>query len=80
MKVLLINGSPNKEGCTYTALSAVAKQLSQEGIGTEIFWIGNKPIGGCIACRKCGELGKCVFDAGIYPPKLEDKPFTNFIR
>lgn len=62
MKVLLVNGSPHKEGCTYTALCEVADTLKKEGIETEIFWIGNKPIGGCIACLKCGEKKKCVFD------------------
>lgn len=62
MKVLLVNGSPHKEGCTYTALSEVAKTLNGEGIETEIFWIGNKPIGGCIACLSCVKTGKCAFD------------------
>ena len=62
MKVLLVNGGPHKEGCTYTALNEVAKELNKEGIETEIFWIGLKPISGCIACRKCFEKGKCVFD------------------
>ena len=62
MKVLLVNGSPHKEGCTYTALSEVADTLNKEGIETEIFWIGNKPVGGCIACLKCREKGSCVFD------------------
>lgn len=62
MKVLLVNGSPHKEGCTYTALTETAKTLDKEGIETEIFWIGNKPLSGCIACKKCAELGKCVFD------------------
>lgn len=62
MKVLLVNGSPHKEGCTYTALSEVADTLNRERIETEIFWIGNKPIGGCIACLKCREKGACVFD------------------
>ena len=62
MKVLLVNGSPHKENCTYTALSEVARTLSEEGIETEIFWIGNKPIGGCIGCRACMQKGKCVFD------------------
>ena len=62
MKVLLVNGSPHKEGCTYTALCEVANTLKQEGIETEIFWIGNKPIGGCIACKACTKSGKCVFD------------------
>lgn len=61
MKVLLVNGSPHKEGCTYTALCEVAQTLNNEGINTEIFWIGNKPIGGCIACLKCREKGECVF-------------------
>lgn len=62
MKVLLVNGSPHKEGCTYTALSEAAKILNEEGIDTEIFWIGNKPIGGCIACKACVKTGKCTFD------------------
>ena len=62
MKVLLVNGSPNKNGCTYVALDEVAKTLNKEGIETEIFWIGNKPIGGCIACKSCLKTGKCAFD------------------
>lgn len=62
MKVLLVNGGPHKEGCTYMALCEVAKTLNEEGIETEIFWIGNKPIGGCIACKACVKTGKCVFD------------------
>ena len=52
MKVLLINGSPHKEGCTYTALSEVAAQLQKHEIETEIFWIGNEPVGGCIGCHE----------------------------
>lgn len=62
MKVLLINGSPHKEGCTYVALKEVATTLQQEGIETEIVWIENKPVGGCIACGSCRNTGKCVFD------------------
>lgn len=62
MKVLLINGSPHKDGCTYTALCEVEKTLINEGIETEIIHIGNKEIRGCIGCRKCKQDGKCVFD------------------
>ncbi|MDR1695958.1 MAG: flavodoxin family protein [Endomicrobium sp.] len=63
MKVLLINGSPRKDGCTYRALSEVEKALKEENIETEIFHIGNNPVQGCIACYKCKNgLGKCVFD------------------
>lgn len=62
MKVLLVNGSPHPEGCTYTALSEVSGVLTAQDIETEIFWIGNKPIGGCIACMTCRKTGKCVFD------------------
>ena len=61
MKVLLVNGSPHEKGCTYTALIEVAKTLNEEGIDTEIFWIGVKPLAGCIACRKCAETGHCAF-------------------
>lgn len=62
MKVLLINGSPHANGCTYTALSEVAKTLDAEGIETQIFQIGKGPVRGCIACGGCAKLGKCVFD------------------
>ena len=62
MKVLLINGSPHQKGCTYTALSEVARALNEKGIETEVYWIGNKPIGGCIGCYQCGKKHKCVFD------------------
>lgn len=61
MKVLLVNGSPHEKGCTYTALSEVAETLNQEGIETRIFWIGAKPIAGCIGCRSCAKNKKCVF-------------------
>jgi multimeric flavodoxin WrbA len=62
MKVLLINGSPNANGCTFTALSEVAKTLNGNGVDTEIVHVGNKDIRGCIGCRKCRENGKCVFN------------------
>ena len=62
MKDLLINGSPHKEGCTYTALCEVSDALVREGIGTDLFWIGIKPLSGCIACKACVEKHKCVFD------------------
>ena len=62
MKVLLVNGSPHKQGCTYTALSEVASTLNEEGIETDFYWIGNKPIGGCIGCFQCANKKQCVFD------------------
>ena len=62
MKVLLINGSPNGHGCTYTALKEIEKTLRQEGVETEMFYLGNKPIGGCIGCGSCRKTGKCVQD------------------
>lgn len=62
MKVLLINGSPKEKGCTFTALNEVAKTLNEEGIETEIFQVGNKPIAGCMGCGACRKTGKCKFD------------------
>lgn len=62
MKVMLVNGSPNREGCTYVALRQIQKTLKEENIGSDIYRIGHKDIRGCIDCRKCSELGKCVFD------------------
>ena len=65
MKVVLINGSPRGKMCTYTALSAVADELNKNRIETEIINIGTKPIRGCIACGKCKDTKRCVFDDDI---------------
>src|SRR4030042_1417063 len=65
MKILLVNGSLNEKGCTYTALEEVANTLNAEGIETEIFQIGTEPLSGCIACFKCQELGHCVLSEGV---------------
>ena len=67
MKVLLINGSPRKNGNTFVALSEAAKQLEKNGIETEIVQVGVKPVRGCIACGQCKmkELNRCVFDDDI---------------
>ena len=62
----MINGSPRPNGNTVLALSEIAKQLEKNGIGSEIVWIGNKPVRGCIACGKCAQNGgRCIFDDDI---------------
>lgn len=66
MKVILINGSPRKEGNTFIALSEVAKTLEDNGVDTEIISIGNKPVRGCIACGKCKQDGVCAFKDDLY--------------
>ena len=66
MKVLLINGSPRREGNTFIALSEAARALEAEGVGAEIVSIGTKAVQGCIACGKCAELGRCVFNDALY--------------
>jgi multimeric flavodoxin WrbA len=67
MKVLLVNGSPHKDGNTYIALNEVAKQLKAQAIESEIMWIGNQPARGCIDCCTCrrNNLGRCVFDGDM---------------
>lgn len=62
MKVLMINGSPRKDGNTSIALEEMRKIFETEGVETEIVRVGNRDARGCIACGKCSELGKCVFD------------------
>ena len=66
-KVLLINGSPHKDGNTFIALNEISKTLNEQGIDTEIAWIGVKPVRGCIACGTCKSKGngKCAFDDDI---------------
>ena len=60
MKVILVNGSPHEKGCTYTALAEAAEVLEKNGIETEIFWVGNKPLSGCLGCGPCRKAGCCV--------------------
>ena len=73
MKVLLINGSAHKNGCTARALSEMAKVFAQEGIETEIIQTGNQDIRGCISCNSCAKTGKCVFSDLVneIAPKFE---------
>ena len=66
MRVLIINGSPRQKGNTSIALAEIAKQLEKLGIESEIVWIGNKPVRGCIACNTCKDKpGACVFDDDV---------------
>ena len=61
MRVMLVNGSSRQNGCTNVALREVSRALEEEGIETEHFFIGNAPLPDCVACRKCREIGRCVF-------------------
>ncbi len=65
MKVLLVNGSSRKNGCTGAALDEVARALGEEGIEPEVFFIGNEALPDCIACRGCRKTGRCVFDDAV---------------
>lgn len=74
MKVLLINGSPRVGGNTSIALDEMVKVFQEEGVEAEVVQVGNKDVRGCIACNRCGELGKCVFDDAVneIAPKFEE--------
>ena len=61
-KVLLINGSPHEHGCTYTALKEMIDVFTANGIESELVYLGKQPIAGCIACGKCYETGRCIFN------------------
>ena len=62
MKVLLLNGSAHRNGCTFTALDEVARTLNSENIETEIFQLGNPELRDCIGCQACRKIGKCVYN------------------
>ena len=74
MKVLLINGSPNRNGNTAAALNEMEKVFSEEGVGSEMIHVGHLPVRGCIGCRQCRKTGKCVFDDIVNEtaPKFEN--------
>ena len=79
MKVLLINGSPHTNGCTYTALQEIANTLKIEGIDSDIFQVGTRPLAGCIACKVCAEKGQCVFNDRVNEFLDVAKDFDGFI-
>ncbi len=80
MKVLLFNGSPHKNGCTYTALEEIAKTLNEEGIDSEIYQIGIGSITPCRACYACSKIGRCVInDDGVNDFVEKCKDFDGFI-
>ena len=74
MKVLMINGSPRKDGNTSIALKEMEKTFFEEGIEVETVQIGNKDVRGCIACGTCAEKGRCVFDDVVneLAPKFQE--------
>ena len=73
-KVLILNGSPHKNGCTARALDEMIKVFTEEGVETELIQVGNKAIRGCIACNSCAGTGRCVFDDLVneVAPKFEE--------
>lgn len=63
LRVLLVNGSPHMEGCTYTALNLVAQEIQASGVETEIFYLGTAPVQDCMACGSCKKHpGRCIWD------------------
>ena len=81
-KILLINGSPNEKGCTYTALCEIADTLAQNGVDPELLYLGKKPVAGCIDCGKCFQTGRCVFDDKVNEvlEKLDEFDLNDYIR
>ena len=77
MKVLMINGSPRKNGNTATALHEMEKIFLSEGIDVELIHVGHLPVRSCIACGKCREMGKCVFDDIV---NLDDMTIQRVLR
>lgn len=67
MKVVAINGSPNKEGNTWHTLKIIGNKLQEQGIEFEILHVGNKTISGCLACGKCRRTmdEKCSISSDI---------------
>lgn len=71
MKVLLVNGSPRKNGCTNAALTEVAGALNKEGVESEILWLGAEAIQDCVACNGCGRSGVCVIRGDVVEQLVE---------
>ncbi len=79
MKVLLVNGSPNEKGCTYTALNEIAKTLNSENIETDIYYIGKDPIAPCRDCRGCIRLKRCVINDKVNDFLKQARRFDGYV-
>lgn len=79
MKVLLINGSPHENGCTYTALNEIEKQLYKNDIETQLIYLGKGPISGCIACGVCRKTNKCIIEDQVNIILEKADTFDGFI-
>ena len=73
MKILLLNGSPRKNGNTAMALAEMARVFESDGFETETVTVGGEAVRGCVACGGCRRLGRCVFDDAVnaIAPKFE---------
>lgn len=72
MRVILINGSPREDGCTYTGLRIVKEQLEKNGVEGTIYHVGAKPVSGCVACGYCVGAGKCAIGDDLVNTIAED--------
>lgn len=79
MKVLLVNGSPHENGCTYTSLKELAGTLEENGISTEIHWIGKGDTPGCKACGYCRKEGRCVVNDDVNEIGARVEEFDGFV-
>lgn len=79
MKVILVNGSPHEASTTFAALSEVSKTLNKNGIETEIFWLGTKPISGCLGCAGCKVTKRCVINDKVNEFLEKSKDADGFI-
>lgn len=79
MKVLLVNGSPHEKGATYAAMTVISEALAAEGVDSEIFWIGNAAVGGCMGCGYCRKEKKCVRNDAVNDISARIAEFDGFI-
>ena len=79
MKVLLVNGSPHEKGATYAAMTVIAEALANEGVESEIFWIGNEAVGGCLGCGYCRKEKRCVRGDRVNDLTVRLSEFDGFI-
>ena len=79
MKVLLVNGSPHEKGATYAAMTVIAEALATEGVESEIYWIGNEAVGGCMGCGYCRKAKKCVREDSVNGISARLSEFDGFV-
>lgn len=63
--IILLNGSPRRNGATALILKNISARLQKQGLETEFINASDLKLRHCIGCGRCYKTGKCIYDDDI---------------